>query len=152
MSNHKVKQIEALNSYHSSEWLLKRPQVLMLLLCNLCKIDINTAGPSKLNVLAKIIELIYYWRNCKLVLPNHLVESLLCYSFTNSKSYANFLGNRFPCGSYTYLTSWLKQQASNPLKFCNDLCKAVFDNNQKIGKTYLVSETNKVPSSVMTSH
>ena len=99
-----------------------------------------------------MIELIYYCRYSKLVLPNHLIESLLCYSFTNSKSYANFLGNRAPGGSYTYLISWLKQLANNPLKFPNGLCKSVFDNNQKIGKTYLIPGTNKVPSSVMTSH
>ena len=76
LQNHKVKQIETLNNYQSSEWLLQRPQALILLLCNLCKIDINTAGPSKLNILAKMIELIYYCRNSKLVLPNHLIESL----------------------------------------------------------------------------
>ena len=125
LQNHKVKQIETLNSYQSSEWLLQRPQALILSLCNLYKIDINTAGPSKLNVLAKIIELIYYCKNCKLVLPNHLIESLLFYYFTNSKSYEIF---------------------------SNGLCKSVFDNNQKIGKTYLISGTNKVPSSVITSH
>ena len=34
----------------------------------------------------------------------------------------------------------------------NGLCKSVFDNNQSIGKTYLISGTNKVPSSVITSH
>ena len=68
-----------------------------------------------------MMELIYYCRNSKLVLPNHLIESLLCYSFTNSKSYANFLGNRATGGSYTYLISWLKQQASNTLKFPNGL-------------------------------
>ena len=125
LQNHKVKQIETLNSYQSSEWLLQRPEALILSLCNLYKIDINTAGPSKLNVLAKIIELIYYCKNCKLVLPNHLIESLLFYFFTNSKSYEIF---------------------------SNGLCKSVFDNNQKIGKTYLISGTNKVLSSVITSH
>ena len=131
LENHKVKQIETLNSYQSSEWLLQRLQALILLLCNLCKIDINTAGPSKLNVLPKTIELIYYDRNCKLVLPNHLIESLLRYSFTNSKSYVDFLGNRAPSRSYTYLISWLKQQASNPLKFPIGLCKAVSDIENK---------------------
>ena len=34
VQNHKVKQIETLNSYQSSEWLLQRPQALILLLCN----------------------------------------------------------------------------------------------------------------------
>ena len=36
--------------------------------------------------------------------------------------------------------------------FPNGLCKSVFDNNQKIGKMYLILGTNKVPSSVITSH
>ena len=67
LQNHKVKQIETLKSCQSSKWLLQGPQALTLLLCNLWKVDINTAGPSKLNVLPKIIELIYYCRNYKLV-------------------------------------------------------------------------------------
>ena len=76
----------------------------------------------------------------------------MCYSFTNSKLYANFLGNRAPGGSYSYLVSWLKEQASEPLKFPDGLCKAIFDNSQKIGKTYLISGDNVVPTSVITSH
>ena len=30
--------------------------------------------------------------------------------------------------------------------------KAIFDNSQKVGKTYLISSTNIVPTSVITSH
>ena len=57
-----------------------------------------------------------------------------------------------PGGSYSYLVSWLKEQSSEPLKFPDGLCKAVFDNNQKLGKTYLISGNNIVPTSVMTSY
>lgn len=150
--NSDVKMIQTLINYEPSRWLSERPHELLHCLSNLCNIDINTAGRSKLIILTKIIELIYYCRNSKLVLPNHLIESLLSYYFTNSKGYANFLGNRAPGGSYTYLMKWLKEQASEPLHFPNGLCKAVFDNNQKVGKTYLITGTNTVPTSVMTSH
>lgn len=147
-----VQYIENLNKYNSSEWLSQRPQELLTLICSLCKVDFNTSGKKKLNLVAKIIELIYCCRNSKLVLPNHFIESLLSYSLTNCKSYSNFLASRTPGGSYSYLVSWLKKQASEPLKFPDGLCKAIFDNNQKIGKTYLITGDNIVPTSVMTSH
>ena len=75
LQNHKVKQIETLKSCQSSKWMLQGPQALTLLSCNLWKVDINTAGPSKLNVIAKIIELIYYCRNYKLVLANQQLKT-----------------------------------------------------------------------------
>ena len=43
-------------------------------------------------------------------------------------------------------------EKSNAIPFPSGLVKAVFDNNQKVGKTYLISETNIVPTSVITSH
>ena len=146
-----VKHLSNLNNYDPRAWLLSRPSELLLLLSNLCQIDINTAKTAKLNLVAKIVELIYYCRNSKLVLPNHFMESLLSYSFTNSKAYSNFLGNRSPGGSYSYLVAWLEQQASDPIKFPSGLTKAIFDNNQKIGRTYVITGTNVVPTSVMTS-
>ena len=36
--------------------------------------------------------------------------------------------------------------------FPQGLVKAAFDNSQKVGKTYVISETNIVPSSIITSH
>ena len=85
-------------------------------------------------------------------MPNHFLESLLCYSFTNSKTISNFLGSRSPGGSNSYISSWLDHQANEPIKCPPGLIKAVFDNNQKIGKTYLITRNNTVPTSVMTSN
>ena len=48
--------------------------------------------------------------------------------------------------------NWLNRQTNNLIPFPNGLVKAVFDNNQKIRKTYLITGTNIVPSVVMTSH
>ena len=149
--NKEVKHLPILNSYEPRSWLLSRPRELILLFSNLCQVDMNTAGTAKLNIISKIVELIYYCRNSKLVLPNHFIESLLNYSFTNSKTYASFLGNRSPGGSYTYIMSWLNEQANNPIKFPKGLTKAIFDNNQKIGKTHIITGTNIIPTSVMTS-
>ena len=110
---------------------------------NIKKVAINTTGTKKLIALAIIIELIYYCANSRTVFPN---------SFTNCKSCLSFLGSRSPWGAYMYVTNWLKQQSKEPLKYPKELVKSVFDNNQKVGKTYLISETNIVPTSVITSY
>ena len=70
---------------------------------------------------------------------------------TNSKTFCNFLGNRSPGGSY-FSSTWLNEQASEAIKFPPGLVKSIFDNNQKIGRTYAITGDNKVPSVVMTSH
>ena len=62
------------------------------------------------------------------------------------------MGSRSPGGAYTYLTNWLKEQSKGPLEFPKGLVKSVFDNSQKVGKTYLISGTNTIPTSVITSH
>jgi len=62
------------------------------------------------------------------------------------------MGNRAPGGSYFYINTWLNVQASHPLKFPDGFVKAIFDNNQKVGRTYMITGTNTVPTSVMTSH
>ena len=105
-----------------------------------------------MNIVAKIIELIYYSHNSKLILPNHFLENLLSYCFTNCKTYTNFVGARGPGGSYSYVAKWLNSQANEPIKFPDGFVKAIFDNNQKIGRTYLITGMNQVPTSIMTSH
>lgn len=85
-------------------------------------------------------------------LCNHFSENLLCYNYTNCKSYLSFLGKRSPGGAYSFICNWLREQSKEPLKFPNGLVKAIFDNSQKVGKTYLISSTNIVPTSVITSH
>ena len=133
--NDDIKHVESLAHFNPGEWLYKRPSDLVNLLANIFDMDINTAGDKKRKIIVKIVELISYCRNSKLVLPNHFLENLLCYSFTNSKSYANFLGSRAPGGSYSYITSWLTREATNPIKCPSGIVKAIFDNNQKVGKT-----------------
>ena len=122
-----IKHLEHLTNYKPLEWLAGRPPELVHMLANICQVDINTATVSKLKIVSKIIELIYYCRNSKLVLPNHFLENLLSYSLTNCKTYSNYLGNRSPGGSYSYLISWLNSQASDPTPFPDGLVKAVFD-------------------------
>ena len=115
-SNADMKQITNLLRYQPLQWLNSRPPELVHFIANLCNIDINTAPQSKLVVIAKIIELVYYSRNSKLILPNHFHENLLNYSFTNSKTMSNFLGSRSPGGSSSYISSWLLEQAHDPIK------------------------------------
>ena len=129
----KTKNIGSLLEYNVCDWVLDRPHELLLLIGTMCGVDMNTASESKINIISKIIELIYYCNNSRLVLPNHFLENLLSYTFTNSRTYTNFLANRSPGGSYSYITSWLNTQANDPIQFPEGLVKAVFDNNQTIG-------------------
>ena len=148
----KTREITELIDHKPIKWLVERPPELVHMIANLCGIDLNTASDKKLSVVSKIIELVYFCRNSKLVLPQHFLENLLNYSLTNSKSCANFFGGRAPGGSYYYLSTWLNEQSNEPIKCPIGLVKAVFDNNQKIGKTYLITGNNVVPSVVMTSN
>ena len=104
----------------------------------------NTARPM-LNILAKIIELIFYCRNSKFVLPNHLIESLCYCTHLLIQSLMQFFSQaKLLVDYYTFLLSWLKQHASKPLEFPDDLCKSAFDSNQKIGKTEHKLQINEV--------
>ena len=76
----------------------------------------------------------------------------MSYIFTNCKSYCSFIGSRSPGGSYPYIQNWLNQQSHTAIPFPNGLAKSVFDNNQKVGKTYVITGDNTVPTIVMTSH
>ena len=153
-SSSTTKTFKEINDFDVVKWLSDRPPELLhfIFLSKLCNIDINTEYPKKLNIIAKLIELIYYCTNSSIVLPNHMFENLLCYSLINCKSYINFAASRNPGGAYTYISNWLKQQSKEAQPFPNGLLKAIFDNNQKVGKTYLISETNTVPTSVITSN
>lgn len=146
-----IKKINTLLEYQPSDWVLNRPHALLHLINSLCGFDLNIASENKMTIVSKIIELIYYCHNSKLLLPNHFLENLLSYSFTNCKTFTNFMGNRSPGGSYSYIASWLNEQANNPISFPSGVVKVIFDNNQKIGRTYVITGTNIVPTSVITS-
>ena len=150
--NEKMEKIDDLVSFSRLDWISKRPAELVNFLSGLCSIDLNNAHEKKLNLICKTIELIYYCRNSKLELPEHFIENLVSYTCSNSKINCNFQGSLSPGGSYSSLSLWLKQQACEPIAFPKGMVKNVFDNNQKVGKTYIITGDNKVPTTVMTSH
>ena len=147
----KVENIKGILSHDPKKWCDKRPSSLINLLYSLCGIQMSSATDNQNILISKAVENIYSCISSKVVLPNHFVENLLCYSLTNCKSYLNFLANRTPGGGYSYISNWLRNQSKEPISFPIGLVKTVFDNSQKIGKTYLISSTNKVPSTVITS-
>ena len=116
---------------------------LLHLICKLCNVDINCDISNKATIVAKVIELIYCCRASKLVLPNHFLENILCYSFTKCKLYLNFQRSRSPGGAYTLTTSWLKELPQDPIVFPRGVVKVVFDNCQ-VGKTYAITGANIV--------
>ena len=88
---------------------------LLQLLCSISDIDINKVGRAKIIVFSKMVELIYYTVNTKMVLPNHFSENMLGSTFTNCKYYLSFLENRCPGGPHTYANNWLKEQSKEHL-------------------------------------
>ena len=141
-----IGSLQELNNFDVIHWLSSRPTELLPLICKLCNFDINCDSNKKATIVAKVIELIYYRQASKLVLQNHFLENILCYSFTNCKSYLNLQGSRFPGGAYTFIIPWLKELAQDPTVFPQGLVKVVFDNCQKVGKTYAITGTNIVPT------
>ena len=146
-----IGSLQELNNFDVIHWLSSRPTELLHLICKLCNVDINYDSSKKATIVTKVIELIYYCRASKLVLPNHSLDNILCYSFTNCKSCLNFQGSRSPGGAYTFITSWLKELAQDPNIFPQGLVKVVFDKCQKVGKTYTITGANTVPTSLITS-
>lgn len=146
-----IQNLTELVDFENINWLCERPMKLIHFLSTMCKVDLNTASESKLRAFSKIIELIYFCHNSKLVLPQHFTDNLIQYSLTNSKTCTNYQGSSSPSGSYFILSTWLNKQARDPLPFPKGLTINVFDNNQKVGKTYFIIGDNEVPTRVMTS-
>ena len=85
VNNCKLNTIEDVDNFDLRQWLFNRPKELIYLLCSICQIDINTTSSSKMLLISKAMELLYYCMNSKLVLPSHFVENLLCFSLPNCK-------------------------------------------------------------------
>ena len=98
----------------------------------------------------KLFELTYS-HNSKLILPMHFQDNLLLYSLTNSKTMVNYCNTFSPSGGYNFLFNSLSKLADKPISFPSGLARAVFGNNQKIGRSYVITGDNKVPTSTMNS-
>ena len=102
-------------------------------------------------LLTKIVELIYFAKHSRFLLPLSVGESILLYSMTSSKILANFEGATTPFRSYWILIRTLDEGASKSIPFPEGSARITFDNNQIIGETYSIRADNKVPSSIMTT-
>ena len=143
--------IENVKNYKCKYWLNERPDELVNFLAEICKLNIEDEYSAFL--INKCIEQIYSARHRRLVLPLAFKQNLLTYSLSNSKLLLNFNGKSTASGSYTYLKNWLSKQAGEELKVPNGIVRIVFDNEQVVGKRYVVkADCNTVPISVITSH
>ena len=134
-----IQNLTELVDFENINWLCERPMELIHFLSTMCKVDLNTASESKLRAFSKIIELIYFCHDSKMVLPQHFTDNLIQYRLTNSKTCTNYQGSSSLSGSYFTLSTWLNKQARDPLPFPKGLTINVFDNNQKVGKTYIIT-------------
>ena len=140
---------DELVEYNVTQWLQNRPKQLIELLKSICGIDIFDDKKSYL--LAKVVEQIYYIRNSRLILPLSFRESLVLYTLTYSKSATTLSCKTTPGGSYKTINGFLSNEAADPILMSSGNMRCAFDNNQIIGKTYMIKGDNKVPTSIMTS-
>ena len=59
------------------KWLHQRLQELVYFLRNWCDVDVNASSDTKLNIVCKIVELIYYCHSSRIVIPQYFLESLI---------------------------------------------------------------------------
>ena len=150
MSKQGCPTLDDLSTYSAKSWLADIPSELISLLTSIC--DINTFDDKNSYLIAKLVEQLYFIRNSKITLPLSERESILCYSLTTSKIYANFQAHSSPSSSYWHLIHTLDQSASNPIPFPPGVVRYAFDNNQVVGKTYIIrGGDNNVPTSIITS-
>ncbi len=142
--------LDQLVQYSAKEWLQNRPKQLIELMKSLCGDDILT-DDKKCYHLAKTVEQLYYLRNSRLILPLSFREGILLYSFTYSKQAITLQCKTAPSSSYSTINRYLAEEASEPVLMPPGSIRVAFDNNQVIGKTYMIKGDNKVPTSVMTS-
>ena len=145
-------KLDNLIDFDARKRLQQQAVTLVIPVAHLRNIDVNTAADKKLMKIIKTLELIYSCQNSKLILPMYFQDNLLLYSLTNSKTMVNYCNTFLPSGGYNFLSNWLSKLADKPISFPSGLARAVFDYNQKVGRTYVITGDNKFPGSTMTSH
>ena len=138
----------------SPEIILKqRPENLVKLIFSLCGISSAEKRKDEKDylIIAKIIELIYGVRNSRLVMPVSFCENIITYTATHSKKLVNYNAKVSPAGSYWFIENWLTSQAVEPVIFPEGMVRCLFDNEQKVGKTWRINLNGKFPLSVITS-
>ena len=134
----KLCSVERLLTYNFSERLPERPEDLVKLLADLCRIpheDLLEEDKTTF-LISRIIELIYSLRNSRLQLPIAFSENLFVYSLTHSKQVVQYNSNVSPAESYQFLHKWILQQATDPIEFLKALIRSVFDNEQILRKMW----------------
>lgn len=80
----KLGSVEQILNHSTSSWISPRPMPLVVhLLYTLCGVDMETTSENQIVLIGKALENIYSCMSSKLVLPNHFIENLLCYSHTS---------------------------------------------------------------------
>ena len=136
-------------SFNVDTWINERPQKLLTHLRKLCNLDDSSRSNF---LLTKMVEQIYKCRNSRLVLPLGFRENLVTYKLSNNALLSALNSSTKPCGSHTFLSTWLNKAAESEIKFPNGIVGVVFDNEHVIGKRYRVkADQASVPASVITS-
>ena len=103
--------------------------------------------------IAKVIEQVCGLRNSRPVLPLNFRHNLASYLLSDNKDLLRLNSSAFPLGSYAFVCNWLNDNAKNQISFLEGTARVVFDNEQAVGKRYVVNlENPNVPINVVTSH
>ena len=83
----------------------------------------------------------------------YFFTNLVTTKLTKCKLTSNILGRLSPGGTYQHIFNWIKEVTESPLLTVpSGDVKYMFDNSQKIGKTWQLMAYSKQPSSVVTCH
>lgn len=137
--------------YNVDKWLKERPSKLIHFLESIFGKKFNSKESKFLA--AKVIEQLYKLYNRTLVLPLAFLHNLMTYQMSHCQLLLTLNAKSIPSGAATFMNTWLTEAAAVEPKFPDGVVRAVFDNEQRVGKRYRVkAKNNKVPMSVITSH
>ena len=139
-----------LMTYNPDIWLGKRPKELVEALKSLFRLPTILSKQQTVS-LCYGIEQLYGCVNSRLILPISFSKNLLTHQLTRCKQVVVLNSKTSPAGSYQFILNWCYNQSSF-LAFPMSDVKAMFDNEQKVGRTWQMKPNSTCPMSVITTH
>ena len=147
----RYKQTDYLSSYNTYQSVVDSNSNLVSYLKVVCVV-VYQPNKRQVYLLSKVIEGIYKLSYGNIVYPLPFLNNLQIYVETGSRQIIDLNGAATGGGQYKTISNWLTNLASSPVYASNGDVGHVFDNNQKVGKTWHVAVDSKVKSSVRTTH
>ena len=143
--------IDVLEGLKLEDYLHHFDDILLSTILTFTGNTVETIG-EKLQHIIPTLESIYRLCDSKFIGPWSFMQNLIVFASSKSKIACNVLGSAVPGAKYSRVSSFLNEVESRKEPVCpeGDLI-FMFDNEQVIGKSWNVSATHKVKSSVITN-